>query len=243
MSERTDAHPRRRRPSASALASLVVGVGLIASGMITAALTALPVSAQAASCDSVSPVTVRYETALGSFPGSPAAVAVSGVILSAFPAACNGAAVTLEMHGNSAGDPSLPSTMLLSTANSNLQPCGQTVLSTPVVVTNGSITLSLCPTGGPARYASVHDLTRLTLLTSAPNPTGQVKGASTTSSPSPSTSPGKHQGALGASTGTVTPTTGAQLPLPLSWILIAVGMGLVLAGVWVWRPRRYAGPV
>jgi hypothetical protein len=63
-------------------------------------------------------------------------------------------------------------------------------------------------------------------------------GVSTTSpTPSPSASPSKHGGVLGASS----PTTGAHLPVGLSSVLIVLGLGLVFSGIWVWRWQRYFG--
>lgn len=202
-------------------------------------------SAQA-SCDSGSPVSVHYEIAVGSYPGSNSGAAVSGVVLSGFPAACDGAAVTLEMRGNRAGDPLLTPNILLSTADSKLDPCSQRVLSTPLVVTNGSITLSLCERGGQAGYASVHDLTLLTLLMSAPIPTSTSTPTPTPTSgvlgvhTSPSPSQRHHSSVLGATT--LTPATGADLPVVISRVFMILSMAFMLAGLWVWRRQCYFGP-
>jgi hypothetical protein len=228
MENRPDSRPRRRRPGAFALAALVAGAGLVASVVIMSALGAMPVSAApTTSCDSSgSPVTVHYEIA-GGYPGSASGFAVSGVVLSNFPADCDGATVTLAMWGNSAGDPSVvpSSDKLLSTADSTLDPCSQKSLSTPLVVTNESITLSLCATGGPAGYASVHDLTLLTLF--VPATSGGALGASTSNSP--------------AGTVVPTPVTGAAPSLASD--LLALGIALLLAGAVVYASgaRRWHG--
>ena len=222
MDYRSEFHSWRRGTGALALTILLAGAGLIAAVAIMAALGAMPAYAQSSTpCDSAgSPVTVHYEAAVGSYPGVTSPVAVSGVVLSDFPAACDGVAVKLEMLGNSAGDPSVApnADTLLSTADSTLDPCTQDSLTAPLVVAaNGSITLPLCATGGPAGYVSVHDLTQLSLFLSAP--TGGVLGIST-ASPTP-TGP-----VLGTSV--VTPATGSGSSLSSN--LLGVGIGLMIIG-------------
>jgi hypothetical protein len=131
------------------------------------------------------------------------------------------------MWGNSAGDPSVApsSDKLLSTADSTLDPCSQKSLSTPLVVTNESITLSLCATGGLAGYASVHDLTLLTLF--VPATSGGALGASTSNSPA----------------GTVVPTPVTGTAPSLASDLLALGIALLLAGAVVYASgaRRWHG--
>lgn len=224
-------------PRRLALAAMAVGFGLLASVALLAALGLIPASAQQDPCDQIPPVSVHYKTAVGRYPGVTSLVAVSGVVLSDFPSVCDGHTVTLQMWGNSAGDPSvaLGSDRLLSTADSALAPCTQESLSSPLVVAGGSITLSLCATGGPAGYVSAHDLTALSLLVSAGASQGQVKAQSTTAPPpGPLSLLGRHGGTLGAST----PSSGAQLPLPLAQFLIALGLALVLVGLWSWGRLR-----
>jgi LPXTG-motif cell wall-anchored protein len=140
--------------------------------------------------------------------------------LSGFPAGCNGEAAKLEMRGNSAGDPSVaPSAdTLLSTADSTLDPCSQATLAHPLVISGGSITLSLCATGGPAGYVVVHDLTLLSLFLS-PSSSG-VAGTTTT--------PSRSSGVAGI--GTVVPSTGAASSL--SAPLLGLGVALLLGG-WI----------
>jgi hypothetical protein len=198
---------------------LVAGAALIAGVAVTSVLGATPGYA-ASSCDSSgSPVTVHYEAALGSYPGVTSGVAVSGVVLSNFPAACNGSAVKLEVRGNSAGDPSVPAAAdtLLSTADSTVNPCTQKPLSSPGVVTNAAISLVLCPTGGPAGYFSVHDITLVSLFLA--QATGGV-AATTTATPSPT------GGVAGISV--VTPATGGAMPVPSG--LLGLGVALMLVG-------------
>jgi len=199
-----------RRLGLFALGALISGIGLIAAAVIISALGATAVSASS-SCDPTSsPVSVHYQTAVATS-GSDSRVAVSGVVLSGFPTACDGSTVTLELLGNKAGDPTVaPSAdTLLSTADSTLDPCSQKTLATPLVVAGGSITLSLCASGGPAGYASVHDLTALALF--LPAGSGGVLGAST-------------------STGSVVPTpvTGSAFSVP--YALFALGLALLVAG-------------
>jgi hypothetical protein len=178
-------------------------------------------AAPSPSCDSTgSPVTVHYEAAVGSHPQINSGGVVTGVVLSDFPTACDGFAVKLEMLGNSAGDPSVAprADTLLSTADSTLDPCTQDSLTAPLVVAaNGSITLQLCATGGPAGYVSMHDLTELSLFLSAP--TGGVLGIST-ASPAPA-------GAV-LGTSVVTPATGSGSSLSSN--LLGVGIGLLIIG-------------
>lgn len=228
-----------------ALISAAIGAGMLASVALLVGLGVVPVSAQQAACDQIPPVAVHYQTVAGHYPGVTSAIAVSGVVLSGFPGACDGHTVTLRMWGNSAGDPSLPvsSDRLLSTANSSLQPCTQRTLSRPVVVTNGSIALALCAAGGPGGYVSVHDLTALALLVSAEGTQGQVKAQSTTAPSSGPPSPGlvpppRHQGTLGATT----PSSGAHLLLALAEFLVVMGAALLALGVWMWRRQRATRP-
>ncbi|MGC1908784.1 MAG: hypothetical protein WA809_04195 [Candidatus Dormiibacterota bacterium] len=191
----------------------VAGSVLVLSSALMAVLGATPVSAQG-SCDaSGTPVTVSYQTA-----GSDSAisgVAVSQVVLSGFPAACDGVTATLQLFGNTAGNPALPlsSDTVLSTANSTLDACTRKQLATPLEVNAGSLTLPLCASGGSGGYVSVHDLTALALYLPA-GPGGGVLAASTTG------------------TGAAVPVTGASLPwaslvLLLGLLLLVAGMALV----------------
>jgi hypothetical protein len=229
MDYRSEFHSWRRGTGALALTILLAGAGLIAAVAIMAALGAMPAYAQSSTpCDSAgSPVTVHYEVAVGSYPGVTSGFAVSGVVLSDFPGSCDGVAVQLQMWGNSAGDPSvaLSADTLLSTADSTLDPCTQDSLTAPLVVAaNGSITLPLCATGGPAGYVSVHDLTQLSLFLSAP--TGAVSGISTASPAPATTSPAAAGAVLGSSV--VTPVTGSGSSLSSN--LLGVGIGLLIIG-------------
>jgi hypothetical protein len=209
---------------------LVAGAGLIAGVGIMTALGAMPVYAQAASsCDAAgSPVTVHYLGALGSYAGVNSRWAVSGVVLSDFPPACDGVAVKLLMLGNSAGDPSLAygADTLLSTADSTLDPCTQQALAAPLVVADGSISLSLCAAGGPGGYVSVHDITALSLFLSAPS------GPPATATSSPTAS-----GGAGGST--VVPNTGSGSSLGSN--LLGVGIGLLIIGAFAVAGAARAG--
>jgi hypothetical protein len=197
---------------AAPLVFVAGSVSVIASALM-AVLGATPVSAQG-SCDaSGTPVTVTYLST-----GSDSAisgVAISQVVLSGFPAACDGMTATLQLFGNPAGNAALPlsSDTLLSTANSALDACTGKQLATPLEVSSGSLTLPLCASGGAGRYVSVHDLTALALYLPA-GPGGGVLAASTTGS------------------GALVPVTGASLPwdslvLLLGLLLLVAGMALV----------------
>ncbi|MGC1184920.1 MAG: hypothetical protein WBA31_07185 [Candidatus Dormiibacterota bacterium] len=202
------------------------GAALVVTGVAMSFVGATPVLGQTTSCDSSgSPVAVHYQIAVGSFPGITTGAAVSAVVLSAFPAECEGTTVKLEMLGNSAGNPSLPFSddHLLSTADSTLDPCSQNALAAPLVVTHGSITLPLCATGGAAGYASVHDLTALALF--LPASASGVLGAST------------------SGTGSAVPIPVTGSPFSLAADLIAMGIALLIAGAIVFArsPRRLNG--
>ncbi len=235
MEHTAEPQQSRRRPGVLAWVALATGAALVAGMALTSILGATPGYA-ASSCDSSgSPVTVHYEAAPGSYPGVTLGVAVSSVDLSNFPAACNGTAVKLEVRGNSAGDPSIApaADRLLSTADSTVNPCTQKPLPAPGVVTNASISLSLCASGGPAGYFSVHDITLLSLFLAQAS--GGV-AVTTTPSPSPSASP--TGGVAGVSV--VTPSTGGALPVTTD--LLGVGVALMLVGGFAvaaaWYRRR-----
>ena len=222
MGNRSEFHPWRRGTGALGLTMLLAGAGLVAAVGIMSALGAMPVYADSSSsCDSAgSSVTVHYEAAVSSHPLIKSGGVVTGVVLSDFPSACDGAAVKLEMLGNNAGDPSVaPSAnTLLSTADSTLDPCTQDSLTASLVVAaNGSITLPLCATGGPAGYVSMYDITQLSLFLSTP--AGGVLGISTAS-------PTATGPALGTSV--VTPATGSGSSLSSN--LLGVGIGLIIIG-------------
>ncbi|MGH9070433.1 MAG: hypothetical protein ACRDX8_04515 [Acidimicrobiales bacterium] len=200
--------------------TLLCGAGLIVGAALTAILGAPLVDAQAGCDASGTPVSVHYATVFRNGQGE-----VSAVTLTGFPAACDGQTVTLQMYGNSTGNPSLPlsSDKLLSTADSALDPCTQSKLTRPLAVSSGAIALSLCGSGGPAGYAGVRELTDLSLY--LPAVSGGVLGAST--------DPG--------STGTVVPTTGAGFSL--SDLMLLLGILLLLVGVVLFRRRGLGGPV
>ncbi len=152
------------------------------------------------SCDVAgAPALVRLMVGWG---GALSAPAVSGASVDGLPATCDGATVELQFWGNPAGDPKVPPSgdSLLSTARSTLDPCTQVQLANPVAIVNGALTLSLCPSGGPAAYADVHDLTLLTLFVDGAQVpvtlTGGGGGA--VGPPSPGTG-----GGSGTSTGTI----------------------------------------
>lgn len=203
---------------------MALGALLIAGAGAASLLGATPAYATSTCDSSGSPVSVHYVV--------PAADPhhVSSLVLSDFPAACDGSAVKLDFYGNGAGDPSQPQSndTLLSSADSTLDPCTQQTLAHPYVVSSESITLTLCATGGAAGVVDVHDLTLLQLFLAPAS--GGV--AATTTSPPPTS------GVSGLST--VTPTTGAGSSLlafaAAGAALIVLGL-LAIAGA---APRRDA---
>lgn len=97
---------------------------------------------------------------LEEFPQGPA---IAKVTVGNLDAGCDGSPVLLVLSGNQAGDPLAPADERLTTLDSALDPCAQTARDHAPVVHGGTITLDACLSGGPAQYASVHDVTQVTL--------------------------------------------------------------------------------
>jgi hypothetical protein len=103
--------------------------------------------------------TVRYAVDYG-----PRESAITRVMIGNLSAAgCDGSPATVILRGNQAGDPSSPADETLTTLNSRVDPCSQAPLTKALVISSGTITLDACRTGGPAGYASVHDVTQVIL--------------------------------------------------------------------------------
>jgi hypothetical protein len=129
----------------------------------------------------------------------------------------SGSRVTVRFWGNPAGDPTVPATSdsLLSAADSSRNPCTQAPLAHPIKVSNGTITLPLCPSGGPAGYVSVHDLVGLSLVVNGTTVPVQNGGSGANGNPAPT-------GAGGLA------FTGLNVALLALCGLLAIGLGLLL---------------
>lgn len=166
-----------------------------------------PATSSSTSCDKGRPPAVVY---FGEAPTprtpSPRLVQVRSVTIRGLAPACDGATVVLDIGGNRAGDPSEPAA-LLSTADSAVEPCSQKTRSSPLTVEHGSIGLTLCARGGPARDTPAYEVTRLALL---------VTGFEVPVTPVPGTAGGTNStappGNTGAPTGTRTGTPPGKSP-------------------------------
>jgi hypothetical protein len=145
------------------LACLVLAVpGVLLIGAAGPALGATP-SLDASGCASSSQgVSVHFDLARsGATPG------ISGVQLSGFDAGqCDGQPVEVTLFGNQAGNTPADPSELLSTLDSSLDPCSGKSAAAPVLIHSGAVSLHGCAhvkSGSGAAFASVHDLTRLTV--------------------------------------------------------------------------------
>ena len=216
---------------------MAVGAGILVAsvlgglGMVSIVLWAAPVAAQS-SCDTSTPVVLSYSTVAGA-----ASVMVSAVHLSGLPAGCDGGTVIAQLYGNSAGDPSVAkaSDQLLSTVDSTLDPCTRAALSSPGVVTGGTIGLPLCPSGGAGGDVSVHDLTLVEVSVNGlpvPVALAAVGGQSSGEATHPVTNAASETKSGGLA------FTGADL-----LELVSLGLLLLLAGVFLaWLGRRRSQP-
>ena len=175
----------------------------VAATLAVLAILALPAGAEAATPVTGTPgclpsskgVTVHYELgqASGPEPG------IAGLTLQGFDShTCDGQPVVVTLSGNAAGDPSAGATELLSTLDSSRDACTGDKLEQPELIDNGTITLTGCAGTDDAHrgaYASVHDLTLLTVSVSGRTvPTGsEVLGTSATRPHAGSDEPGGAQ--------------------------------------------------
>lgn len=206
------------------LRSLLVGVltGVAVCATYAAASNARPAMAAPPedSCGTSSaPVSAHYVAALGTNHVG----YISAVDLSGFDAGCNGDSAVLELWGNTAGDPTVPISgdSLLATSDSTLDTCTQLPLKTPMTVQDGNIDLTLCPTGGPAAYVSIHDLTLLSLVVNG-QAVPVVSAAGTASSAGSSLTATVNRGGAGG----IVAFTGADIE-----VLTIVGVLALLVGV------------
>ena len=219
------------------LRSLLCGVltGVAVFAVYAAASNARPATAASTevSCSASSaPVTAHYVAAMGTNHVG----YISAVDLSGFAAGCDGDTAVLQLWGNTAGDPSVPMSgdSLLATLDSRLDSCTQLPL-TPMTVHDGNIDLTLCPTGGPAAYVSIHDLTLVALVVNG-QAVPVVSAASTANSAGPSTNAtAKHSGSGG-----ILAFTGADLEVLAIFGVLALFVGLAIALLSQRRVRRQA---
>lgn len=151
---------------------------------------------------------------------------VSGVELAGFDSSsCDGYTVVLTLSGNPAGDPAVPATESLGTYDTSLDPCTQVPAARPVVISNGGITVAGCATGGPARYADLHDVTALDIRVGSTTLPTTVLGETFTKTGTPTVT--------GASKTTSVLATATQLPFTGSWAAFTfwIGVLVLLAGL------------
>ena len=171
-----------RRWAASTAAGAALAAALLMLAAPAGAEAVTPVTGTPGCLPSSKGVTVHYELgqASGPEPG------IAGLTLQGFDShTCDGQPVVVTLSGNSAGDPSATATDLLSTLDSSRDACTGAKLAEPKVIDKGTITLSGCAGTDDAQraaYASVHDLTRLTVTVDGRTvPTGsEVLGTSAT---------------------------------------------------------------
>jgi hypothetical protein len=223
-------------------------LGLLSCGLLAANAYA-GVTSTSPTCFGGGDATVHF---LISPPSGSIGPAISGLTVSGLSADCDRSPVTVTLLGNPAGDPYVDPTETLSVFDSTLDPCSQVALANPPVVSGGSITLTACASGGPAAYASIHDVTRLVVkvngrvvdtslgYSQAPSPS-----PSTTSSPSvspeagggvePSVQPSQSGGTdvLGEKVTRHGPTIGAQR---------GSGLSLPFTGGW-WASLSWLGAI
>jgi hypothetical protein len=77
------------------------------------------------------------------------------------PTLCNDDPVNLQLLGNADGDPSTAASRLLSTLDSQTNPCTGADLAVPILVSNGTVALPACAadTTAVGSAVDVHDLT------------------------------------------------------------------------------------
>ena len=137
-------------------------------------------------------------------------MAVSGLSRSG----CDGSAAVLTISGNAAGDPKQAANEPLGTYDSRLDPCTQQKLANANVISDGAITFTGCATGGPAKYANLHDATHLVLTVDGSMLPTIVLGETITR-PSPT------------ATVRTAVKNGAELPFTGSYAALTVWLGLL----------------
>lgn len=224
--------PHRWRTVIVATASLA----LITAGDLVVMSTAVlpPIASAATSCGSPQPFHVHYDVATGSGSAtSPNLTMITAVTISTLDAGCNGKTAKLALVGNVSGTPKTTA-HVMSTATSKLGPCTQAILPSPPTVTAGSITFTLCKTGGPATDVSVHDLTGITLAVAGTIVVVTPKTSPSSSNNGGTTTAGSNSGnqnvplATAASTGSSLAFTGADIAAMTIGGLLVILLGLFL---------------
>jgi hypothetical protein len=221
---------RLRGESSVARAMIAVGLGVV---LVSASMTA---AFGVASGTSYMPCLTGHTGAHVTYTlGGPGITpAISSVTVSHLSGAgCNDSPVVAVLRGNPAGSDGAPVDETLTTLNSRLDPCTQSPLAKPLVVKNATITLQACASGGPARFADLHDVTQIQLKVRGRAVTG-VLGE-------------KHH--RGGGHGLVIPPLGGPttaLPFTGSWAALTfwVGFAAIVSGLLLLvaarrRRRRY----
>lgn len=216
------------------LCGVLVGFAVFATYATTSSARAAATAPADGGCGASSaPATAHFVAAMG----ADRVGYISAVDLSGFDAGCDGDTAVLRLWGNPAGDPAVPLSgdSLLATLDSTLDSCTQLPLNTPMTVQDGNIDLGLCPTGGPAAYVSIHDLTLVELFVNG-HAVPVVSAASTAESTgSSATAVAKQGGASG-----ILAFTGADIELLTIGGLLALLAGTAITRLSQGRVRRRA---
>lgn len=232
------------------MVAVVAGVSLfalagVASAVVSAPLAAAATAATAATgptaCGTV-PAHLRYNWVLATPPaGNQTQVPrITSVVISDL-TGCDGKTAKLVLSGNSAGDPTTTHHPL-ATATSTVGPCTQDPVKPAPTVQNDAITFDLCPTGGPAAYVSLHDVTYLTLSVGGTTVTiSTITGSSSqTSSGGSSGSGGNVPVSTKAASSSGLAFTGADIAAMTGGGLLLILLGLFL--LLISRRRRSQAP-
>ena len=199
----------------------VLAVSLSISALLPALSGEAFASTQPSTGAVASSASVHYRMTFVGINAEISSVTVSGLKVG------SGARVTVRFWGNPTGDPAAPaaSDSLLSAADSWRDACTQAPRAHPIPVSNGTVTLPLCPAGGRSGYVSVHDLVGLTLVVNGSTIPVQKEVTGGTGVQAPTGGPSE----AGASTGTGgLAFTGLNVALLLACGLLAIGLGVLL---------------
>lgn len=156
---------RSHRSVAIASASIAIGFAALSATGATAH-AATPSDAPAVCTVDGSDASVHYvvRNATNSNAAAISGISITGLVVSE---CADPLPATLTIKGTPSGDPSVEPTETLTSLDSTRDPCTGQKLPQPSFVTNGAISWTACPTGGPGGYANVHDATRLILQVAA----------------------------------------------------------------------------
>lgn len=218
----------------SLLCGVLTGVAVFATyATASNARPAMAAPPEGSCSASSAPVSAHYVAAMGTNHVG----YISAVDLSGFDAGCDGDSAVLQLWGNTAGDPTTPISddSLLATLDSTLDTCNQIPLNTPMTVQDGNLDLTLCPTGGPAAYVSIHDLTLVALVVNGqPVPVVSAAGLARSAGSSPSATANR------SGAGDILAFTGADFEVLVIFGLLALLVGIVIALLSQRREQRRA---